>query len=200
MIGRLQGELVEVNSDHVVIDVQGVGDDVYPHARALMVLPGQLGQTVRLWIHTHVREDALQLFGFLSHAEKELFLQLLKVNGVGPKLALNLLSGAEIAEITEWIESGNAKALSQIPKVGKKTAEQIILTLQGQLVRVEPKKKGSNQAFKEIHFALTNLGFKPQVVDEFITTLPVGTEVEVGIRQGLLQLSQRKGDSYGPNS
>lgn len=194
MIGRIQGLLLEVNSDQAVVDVQGVGYEIFPHARALMEMQSQIGEQVIFWIYTHVREDALQLFGFLSSAEKSIFMQLLKVNGVGPKLALNVLSGASVAEITEWIESGDAKALSKIPKLGKKTAEQIILTLQGQLVRVEPKKNETSKSFKEIQFALTNLGFKNQVVEEFLTTLPKNIEVEEGIRLGLSQLTQRRGE------
>lgn len=192
MIGRIRGVLSEISLDSVLLDVQGVGYEVYPHARALIELQAQINDSVQLWIYTHVREDALQLFGFLSVAEKNLFLQLLKVNGVGPKLAQNILSGATSAEITNWIESGDAKALSKIPKVGKKTAEQIILTLQGKLVRVETSQKPQQpKVFKEIQFALTNLGFKITVVEEFLSTLGEEIEVEEGIRLGLSQLSQR---------
>jgi Holliday junction DNA helicase RuvA len=195
MIGRIQGHLVEVSQDSVILDVQGVGYEVFPHARAMIELQSQIGEKTLLWIYTHVREDVLQLFGFLTIEEKNLFLQLLKVNGVGPKLALNVLSGASASEITDWIESGDAKALSKIPKVGKKTGEQIILTLQGKLVRIEaePKKQQQSKTFKEIQFALTNLGFKSSVVEEFLETLSEEIEVEEGIRLGLSQLAQMKG-------
>ena len=196
MIGRIQGTLVEINLDSAIVDVQGVGYELFPHSRALMDLQSQLGETVLLWIYTHVREDALQLFAFSSVEEKNLFLQLLKVNGVGPKLAQNILSGATSFEITQWIETGDAKALSKIPKLGKKTAEQLILTLQGKLVRIEePQKKQLSKVMKEIQFALTNLGFKNVVVEEFLATLSEDIEVEEGIRLGLSQLSQMKGDS-----
>ena len=193
MIGRIQGTLVEANQDTVLIDVQGIGYEVHPHVRAFIELQSQIGEQTLLWIYTHVREDALQLFGFLTVEEKNLFLQLLKVNGVGPKLAQNILSGATSTEITDWIESGDAKALSKIPKVGKKTAEQIILTLQGKLVRIEaPIKQQQSKIFKEIQFALTNLGFKTSVVEEFLSTLNEEIEVEEGIRLGLSQLSQMR--------
>jgi holliday junction DNA helicase RuvA len=196
MIGRIQGILIEASQETVIVDVQGIGYEVHPHGRAFADLQSQLGQSVLLWIYTHVREDALQLFGFLSFEEKNLFLQLLKVNGVGPKSALNALSGASASEVTNWIESGDAKALSKIPKVGKKTAEQIILTLQGKLVRVEaaPKQQQQSQTLKEIQFALTNLGFKTNVVEEFLATLPEEIEVEEGIRLGLSQLAQARGE------
>jgi Holliday junction DNA helicase RuvA len=190
MIGRIAGQLIEIENDHVILDVQGVGYEVFPHARALEELQGHIRQKCQLWIYTHVREDALQLFGFLSSEEKSLFLQLLKVSGVGPKLALNILSGAKAHEVAQWIESGDAKALSQIPKLGKKTAEQIILTLQGKLVRIEPPAQLKNSIQKEIQFALINLGFKPTVVDEYLATLPLDVDLETGIRQGLTQLSR----------
>jgi holliday junction DNA helicase RuvA len=195
MIGRIQGILVEANQDSLIVEVQGVGYEVHPHSRALVELQSRLGEPILLWIYTHVREDALQLFGFLTLDEKNLFLQLLKVNGVGPKLAQNILSGATSAEITNWIELGDAKALSKIPKVGKKTAEQIILTLQGKLVRIEmASKPQQSKTFKEIHFALTNLGFKTIVVEEFLTTLSDEHTVEEGIRLGLSQLAQARGE------
>ncbi len=190
MIGKIKGQLTEINPDHLILDVNGVGYEIHPHARALMDLQSHFGELCELWIYTHVREDALQLFGFLSQYEKSIFLQLLKVSGVGPKLALNILSGAKATEVAAWIELGDSKALSQIPKVGKKTAEQIILTLQGKLVRVEPVSAKEPIIFKEIQFALVNLGFKSHVVEEFLNTLPVETGVEEGIRLGLTQLSK----------
>jgi Holliday junction DNA helicase RuvA len=190
MIGKIKGQLTEINPDHLILDVNGVGYEIHPHARALMDLQSHFGEPCELWIYTHVREDALQLFGFLSQYEKSIFLQLLKVSGVGPKLALNILSGAKATEVSTWIELGDSKALSQIPKVGKKTAEQIILTLQGKLVRVEPVSSKEPLIFKEIQFALVNLGFKSHVVEEFLNTLPKETGVEEGIRLGLTQLSK----------
>lgn len=190
MIGKIKGLLAEAHSDHVIVDIGGVGYEVHPHARALVDLQHHLGETCELWIYTHVREDALQLFGFLSLFEKSIFLQLLKVSGVGPKLALNILSGAKANEVAAWIELGDSKALSQIPKVGKKTAEQIILTLQGKLVRVQPVASQEPPVFKEIQFALVNLGFKSHVVEEFLGTLPENTGIEEGIRLGLTQLSK----------
>ena len=196
MIGRIQGLIAEATAESVLIDVQGIGYEVYPHIRALVELQARVGESTLLWIYTHVREDALQLFGFLSAEEKALFMQLLKVNGVGPKLAQNILSGASSSEITNWIELGDAKALSKIPKVGKKTAEQIILTLQGKLVRVEAMQKPlPSKKMREIQFALTNLGFKALLVEEFLATISEDIEVEVGIRLGLSQLSQMRGDS-----
>ena len=191
MIGFLRGVLLDVTAESALVDVGGVGYEVACSQISLGELEGRKGDTLLLWVHTHVREDALQLFGFLSRAEKDLFLSLLKVNGVGPKMALGVLSGAPADRIVAAIESGDAKALSALPKVGKKTAEQIILTLQGKLVRVE---KTSAPALpdnlQQIQSALVHLGFKAPKVSEFVTALSPTIGVEEGVRQGLNTLSK----------
>lgn len=192
MIGYLKGILVEVGEDSALIDVQGVGYEILASANTLSDLQNLLTKEIIVWIHTHVREDAFQLFGFHSKEEKNLFLSLLKVNGVGPKMALSILSGGRVDQIHEMIESSNAKALSSLPKVGKKTAEQIILTLKGKLVLLEPKtgaKKKVVATHPEITSALLNLGFKPQAVEQFVATLPKDAGVEDGVRKGLAALS-----------
>nr|BFD60057.1 Holliday junction branch migration protein RuvA [Bdellovibrio sp. CKG001]BFD63463.1 Holliday junction branch migration protein RuvA [Bdellovibrio sp. HM001] len=192
MIGYLRGKIIEVMNDSALIDVQGVGYEILASAHTLGDLQDLLGNDIIVWVHTHVREDALQLFGFHDKEEKNLFLSLLKVNGVGPKMALSILSGGRPAQIQEMIEAGNAKALSGLPKVGKKTAEQIILTLKGKLVSIEesasPAKKKS-QGHTQITSALLNLGYKSQVVDQFVSTLPADISVEDGVRKGLQTLS-----------
>lgn len=197
MIAYLKGELLAVESETAVIEAQGVGYEIYGTALTLAHLSSRIGQSVAVWIYTHVREDALQLFGFPLKSEKELFLSLLKVNGVGPKMALSILSGGTAADIQDMIESGNAKALSSLPRVGKKTAEQIILTLQGKLVRAEKPAAGASKTallenHKQVHTALVNLGFKLQKVDEFVADLPKDIEVEAGVRRGLAQLTSAR--------
>lgn len=191
MIGYLKGILVEVAPDVALIDVNGVGYEILASANTLSDLQGLLGKEIIVWIHTHVREDAFQLFGFHSKEEKNLFLSLLKVNGVGPKMALSILSGGRVEQIHEMIEGGNAKALSGLPKVGKKTAEQIILTLKGKLVLIEKtdSKKKSANLHPDITSALVHLGFKPLAVEQFVATLPREANLEEGVRQGLAALS-----------
>lgn len=189
MIGSLRGTLLAVDEESALLDVAGVGYEVFCSAIVLADLSGRVGQEARLWIHTHVREEALQLFGFRDRAEKQLFLSLLKVNGVGPKSALHALSGAEPSMILDWIENGDAKALSKLPKIGKKTAEQVILTLQGKLVRATDSAAAVSGAQREVLSALVNLGFKPQKVEEFVSGLPREIAVEEGVRLGLTALS-----------
>jgi Holliday junction DNA helicase RuvA len=190
MIGYLRGKIIEVG-DTALIDVQGVGYEINASSHTLSDMEGLLGKDIIVWVHTHVREDALQLFGFHDKAEKNLFLSLLKVNGVGPKMALSILSGGRPAQIQEMIENGNAKGLSSLPKVGKKTAEQIILTLKGKLVSAEDGVviKSKSEAHTQITSALLNLGYKSQTVDQFVATLPIDISLEEGVRKGFQTLS-----------
>ncbi|WP_413575014.1 Holliday junction branch migration protein RuvA [Bdellovibrio sp. HCB290] len=189
MIGYLRGKIIEVLGDSALIDVQGVGYEVFASSNTLGDFTTLLGKDIIVWIHTHVREDALTLFGFHDKEEKNLFLSLLKVNGVGPKMALSILSGGRPAQIHELIENGNAKGLSALPKVGKKTAEQIILTLKGKLVSIEESSKVKSESLTQITSALLNLGYKSQMVDQFVSTLPVSITVEEGVRKGFQTLS-----------
>lgn len=199
MIGFLDGVVFDVSIDHFILNVNGVGYDISASTQTLADVNVLIGQNMKVWIHSHVREDAFQLFGFLTKPEKEFFLQLLKVNGVGPKMALSIMSGARVTQIQDWIESSDAKALSSLPKVGKKTAEQIILTLQGKLVRIETKAKNgaaapkiANETHRQVSSALINLGFKNQNVDLFIASLGADITLEDGVRQGLQKLTGQK--------
>lgn len=191
MIGFLEGIIFDLNHDSFILNVNGVGYDISASTQTLSDVQVLLGQPMKVWIYSHVREDAFQLFGFLTKPEKDFFIQLLKVNGVGPKSALSVMSGARLGQIQDWIESSDAKALSSLPKVGKKTAEQIILTLQGKLVRVETKSKGLKQTetHRQISSALTNLGFKNQNVDQFVASLAQTITLEDGVREGLRKLT-----------
>lgn len=196
MIAHLEGNIFDIAADTFIIQVGGLGYEVLTTTQALIDLQVMLGQKIGVWVYHQVREDAQQLFGFLTKTEKDFFTQLLKVNGVGPKMALSIMSGARAPQIQEWIEAGDAKALSALPKVGKKTAEQIILTLQGKLVRVGATNKKATAPQSENHrlisSALINLGFKNQNVEQFVTSLTGQVTVEDGVRQGLQKLSGQK--------
>lgn len=193
MIGFLEGTVFDVTTDNLILKVNGVGYEVMTTTQTLADAQVLIGQNLPLWIYSHVREDAFTLFGFLTKPEKEFFMQLLKVNGIGPKMALTAMSGAPMAQIQAWIEAGDAKALSGLPKIGKKTAEQIVLTLQGKLVIIETKGKAGAKAKPETHrqiaSALVNLGFKANLVDQFIESVPPTATLEEGVRQGLQKLS-----------
>lgn len=195
MIGFLSGELLEINGDTLLVLVGGVGYEVLVPSGLVADLwvKRSSAKEVRLWVHTHVREDQLQLFGFANLDEKLFFLNLLKVNGIGPKLALGVLSAAPTSVILDLIERGDAKALAKLPRLGKKTAEQMILSLRGKLVFSGEASPGLHGVHKEISFALCNLGFRENVVSEFVSQLPEAITVEEGVREGLMKLSQNRG-------
>jgi holliday junction DNA helicase RuvA len=132
MIAHLRGTLLEKHPNVVIVDVSGVGYEVTIPVSAFSSLP-EKGQTVQLHIHTHVREDALALFGFLSPGDKALFEKLIGVSGIGPKLAVTALSGLSTADLVAAIRSGSVEQLVRIPGVGKKTAERMILELRDKL-------------------------------------------------------------------
>jgi holliday junction DNA helicase RuvA len=132
MIAHLRGTLLEKHPNQVIVDVQGVGYDVVIPVSTFSALP-DTGAAVQLRIHTHVREDALSLFGFHSAEEKVLFEKLISVSGIGPKLAITVLSGLATADLISSIRNGQVERLVKIPGVGKKTAERMILELRDKL-------------------------------------------------------------------
>ncbi|MEK7355523.1 MAG: Holliday junction branch migration protein RuvA [Bdellovibrionota bacterium] len=197
MIGFLSGLILDRTEDGLLLDVGGVGYELTCSSNTLGDLVNET--EARLWVHTAVREDAITLFGFSTALEKRLFLSLLKVNGVGPKMASRIVGGATLDQITHMIESGDVKGLSGLPKVGKKTAEQLVLTLRGKLV-IEPdaslptKSKAAMPArFSgvrgEVLSALVNLGFRLQDAERVVGDLPEEVDVQNGVRQGLQALS-----------
>lgn len=134
MIGRLTGRLLERSPDRVVIDIGGVGYDVrIPLSTFYRLSPAGAPQPVSLHVHTHVREDALQLFGFATPSEREIFELLIAISGIGPRIALAFLSGIGVDELREAVVTGDRDRLCRIPGVGKKTAERVLLELRDKL-------------------------------------------------------------------
>jgi Holliday junction DNA helicase RuvA len=132
MIAYLRGTILEKHPNQVIVDAGGVGYDVTIPISTYSALP-EAGHEVRLRIHTHVREDALSLYGFLSQDEKMLFERLITVSGIGPKVAVTVLSGLAIGELIAAIRGGEVDQLVRIPGIGKKTAERIVLELRDKL-------------------------------------------------------------------
>lgn len=132
MIAHLRGTVLEKHPNQVIVEVGGVGYDVTIPVSAYSSLPDS-GAEVRLHIHTHVREDALLLYGFLSLADKALFEKLITVSGIGPKLAITALGGLTAPDLAAAIKSGSLEQLTKVPGVGKKTAERMVLELRDKL-------------------------------------------------------------------
>jgi len=129
MISRLTGLVMDKNPPELVLDVNGVGYEVFAPMSTYCTLPAEPSEKVSLLIHTVVREDAFLLYGFSTAQERQLFRQLLKINGVGAKLALAILSGMSVNEFAQCVEAENATALVKLPGVGKKTAERLLIEM-----------------------------------------------------------------------
>jgi Holliday junction DNA helicase RuvA len=160
VIARLDGRLAEKTPERVILDVGGVGYELRVPLSTFLELPDE-GKTVRLRVHTHVREDALQLYGFGSEAERTAFATLLGINGVGPRLALAILSGIPVARLAQAVRRGEIAALRGIPGVGPKTAERIVVELRDKAHRLEavaPAAPGDDAEEAAIS-ALSNLGY-----------------------------------------
>jgi len=168
MIAHLRGRLLAKHPNQVVVDTGGVGYEVAISVPTFSHLPG-VGSEVALHIYTHVREDLIALYGFLRPAEKQLFEKLIAVNGVGPKLAITVLSGMPADELTGAIRGNDVARLTRIPGIGKKTAERLVLELRDKLLLSAagevPIPAAATAVEQDVLSALVNLGY-PQAAAE----------------------------------
>jgi Holliday junction DNA helicase RuvA len=179
MIGYLRGRVLEKQPNRVLVDVQGVGYEVHvPLSTYYRV--GDEGAEVVLRVHTHVREEALQLYGFITDLERQLFERLIGVSGIGPKLAVALLSGMEARDLLSCVQRGDVARLTGIPGIGKKTAERIVLELQdrvaqlGEPVLEPPGTPGApgHRLRDDLQSALQNLGYHRPLVEKAVDANP----------------------------
>jgi Holliday junction DNA helicase RuvA len=192
MIGRLSGTLLEKNPPQILVDVQGVGYEVDVPMSTFYNLPG-LKEKVVLHTEFIVREDAQLLFGFLTLEERATFRQLLKISGVGPKLALSVLSGLSIADLAAAVADKDAARLTRVPGIGKKMAERLLLELQGKFAVTGPVAAGggsAQSAGSDIVNALLALGYNEKEASWAAQQLPKDASVSDGIRQALKLLSK----------
>ena len=199
MIAQLRGRILEKHPNRLVVDVHGVGYDVFVPLSTFYGL-GDPGSEIALRIHTHVREDAFLLYGFATVLEQDLFERLIGVSGIGPKVALAVLSGIEPLELVRAVERGDVARLTAIPGVGKKTSERIVLELKDRLPRAQVAAVAAGVAPPEtssLHddllSALVNLGYhRPlaeKAVESAIKALPdVGFERT--LKQALRELAR----------
>jgi len=201
MIALLTGRLAAKGPGQVVVDVGGVGYELHIPLSSFYALPDE-GGPVTFHVHTHVREDAISLFGFLSLPEKSLFLLLNSVSGVGPKLALNIISGLPYERLVDAIMRGDDALVTTIPGVGKKTAGRIVLELKDKAgaLGVEPSSgpcvvgSGPNPQHDEAVSALVNLGYKKNFAEDAVKRVCTrdgeDTPLELLIREALKVLAK----------
>ena len=191
MIAFVNGVVRIIRSDRVVLDVHGVGYEVY----LANALSQKMGDELFLYTYQHVREDAILLFGFLKEEDYEVFMRLINVKGIGPKTAQTMLSVCSGKEMIEAIENDDIKKLKSLPGIGAKTAGQIVLDLKGKFVSLEPSDGAtSNPVWGQVQDALLSLGYKTNQ----LTTIKKELEnTELGedemLRQALILLAKRNG-------
>lgn len=201
MIALLTGKLVLKAADHLVLDVSGVGYEVFVPLSTYYEIPGP-GDELTLHIHTHLREDSLSLFGFLTIQEKEAFLQLLSVSGIGPRLALAVLSSMTVEDLVCSVQSSDDARLCSIPGIGKKTAARLVLELKDKVkslgTKTPPHPSDGRPAppneMDDAVSALINLGYKKSVAEDALRKVQrvrTGAGVEVLIREALGELMKR---------
>lgn len=192
MIGRIQGILVSVHPPRLLVDCQGVGYEIDVPMSTLYQLP-ETNQKITLLTHFQVREDAQQLFGFATETEREAFRQLIKISGVGSRTALAVLSGMSVNELAQAIAMQEVGRLTQVPGIGKKTAERLCLELKGKLapdLGILGGKPQAIEASSEVLQALLALGYSEKEAHLALKHIPPDTTVSDGIRMGLKYLSK----------
>jgi Holliday junction DNA helicase RuvA len=201
MIAFLTGRLAFKAPTHLTLDVQGVGYEVHIPLSTYYALP-DLDEITALNIHTHLREDAIQLFGFLSQSEKEAFLLLTSVSGIGPKLALNVLSSLPVTELVHAIQTEDVEKLATVPGIGKKSAGRIALELKDKVGKIQPGASRTSLAeassidgpYEDALSALVNLGYRPQDARDALSRITKNAAHPTGlkdlIREGLKELAR----------
>src|SRR5690606_31575643 len=189
MIGRLSGKLLAKRPPALLVDVGGVGYEVDAPMSTIFELPA-IGQPVVLLTHLVVRDDAHLLFGFGTEAERDAFRQLIRISGVGARIALAVLSGMSVEELGQAVAGQDASRLTRVPGIGKKTAERLLLELKGRFVASHAIEGASapGGALADVAHALVALGYSEREAEAASRRLPPGVDVSEGIRQALKSL------------
>ena len=191
MIGFLTGKVVSLKKSSLILETGGVGYEVFVSKTALEAVSQQGGRT-SLWIHTGFRQEVLELYGFLSEEEKELFLSLLKVKGVGHRMALSILGSCSLEQFVRLIQEENIKALTALPRVGRKIAQQIVLTLQERVSDIFIGKKDEHPPHSEkVIKALEKLGFNSAEIQGALDSMEWRNDLEKDLKQALSRLNRR---------
>ncbi len=195
MIAHLRGRILEKHPNRLIVDVDGVGYDLYVPLSTFYGL-GDTGSPIALRVHTHVREDALALYGFATRLEQDVFERLIAISGIGPKLALAVLSGIETPELVHAIERADVARLTAIPGVGKKTAERMVLELKDRLPRSPtdaPDGPPATVLRDDLHSALINLGYHRPLAEKAVDAVmrgATGGDFEQLLRAALREIAR----------
>jgi holliday junction DNA helicase RuvA len=193
MIAHLRGKLLAKHPNQAIVETGGVGYDVNISVPTFSELPG-VGSEVALHVHTHVREDAIALYGFLRSAEKQLFEKLITVSGIGPKLAITMLSGMPADDMVGAIRGNDVARLTRIPGIGKKTAERMVLELRDKLPAegkgAVPMPPALSPVEEDVLSALMNLGYQRSAAERALAGIAKGGSFEAMFRGALAALAK----------
>lgn len=191
MIGRVAGILVEKNFPQVIVSCNGVGYEIDVPMSTFYPLP-RTGEEVTLLTHLVVRDDAHLLYGFLTAGERAAFRQLLKISGVGPKVALSVLSGLSVEDLSAAVASEDSGRLQKVPGIGKKTAERLVLELRDKLPKALPgvARADASAASSDVVNALLGLGYNEREAQAAVKSLPPDLQIADAIRQALKTLAK----------
>jgi Holliday junction DNA helicase RuvA len=189
MIAALTGRLAAKTPSHITLDVQGVGYEVFIPLSTFYALP-DLNESTSLKIYTHLRDDAIQLFGFLTAQEKEVFILLTGISGIGPKLTLSVLSALSIADLIAAVQAGDVDKLATVPGIGKKSAGRIALELKDKVARLHPAATQTldvtsgpaNQLQEDALSALVNLGYRAAEAKEVLKRMTYARPNQMALR------------------
>jgi holliday junction DNA helicase RuvA len=191
MIALINGKIVYKGISHVVIDAHGVGYRIFIPLTTFYELP-EAGQIITLHVHTHVKQDAINLFGFYTVQERDLFQLMLSVSGIGPKMSMNILSGISVQEMLRAISSGDVRKLISIPGLGKKLAERLILELKEKVVKkmmaeempaLDNQQKINEIIREDVLSALINLGYKSNIAQDALDKVLYTSAKELAMDQ-----------------
>jgi Holliday junction DNA helicase RuvA len=191
MIALISGKIVYKGISHVVVDAHGVGYRIFIPLTTFYELP-EAGQIITLHVHTHVKQDAINLFGFYTVQERDLFQLMLSVSGIGPKMSMNILSGISVQEMLRAISSGNVRKLISIPGLGKKLAERLILELKEKVIKkmmaeeipaIDNQQKINEIIREDVLSALINLGYKSNTAQDALDKVLYTSPKELAMDQ-----------------
>jgi len=189
MIALINGKIVYKGVSHVIVDVQGVGYRIFIPLTTFYELP-ETGETITLHVHTNVKQDAINLFGFYTVQERDLFQLMISVSGIGPKMSMNILSGISAQELLRAISDGNVGKLVNIPGVGKKMADRLILELKEKVIKkmmleetpvADDQYQASEMIMEDALSALVNLGYKSNVARDALDKARRSSNEEIGM-------------------
>lgn len=191
MIGRLRGVLVSRRDSGIVIEVGGVGYEVGMTPRDLTDLPG-IGEEIVVHTHTHVREDELSLYGFANESDRELFRILLSASGVGPKVAMAMLTAMSAQEIVRAVSSEDPDALTVVPGVGKKGAQKIVIELGNKLAGHDIEVIGGGQTLGGVRQALEGLGYSTAEINAVVSDIDPTASIQEQVKMALQLLGRQR--------